>query len=84
MYFVHEYDSTEFSTFEECAESLREFMDMDDIIGNLSIDLEDVIAKFLRRKNDSEFICWIENKFYEAEESAIEELITEYEEGEVE
>ena len=84
MYFVHEYDSTEFSTFEECAESLREFIDMDDIIGNLSVNLDDIITKFCRRKNDNEFISWMEDKILDAEQSAEEDLITEYEEGEVE
>lgn len=84
MYFVHEYDSTEFSTFEECAESLREFIDMDDIIGNLSVNLDDIITKFCRRKNDNEFISWMEDKIFDAEQSAEEDLITEYEKGEVE
>lgn len=84
MYFVHEYDSTEFSTFEECAESLREFMDMDDIISNLSVNLDDVITKFFQRRSDNEFISWMEDRIFAAEQRAEDELITEYEEGEVE
>lgn len=83
MYYVHEYDSTEFSTLEECAESLRELMTMDDIICNLSINLDDIIINFCHRKNDNEFISWMEDIISAAEQVAEEDLITEYEDEEV-
>ena len=58
-------------------------IDSDDIIEHLEITTIDMISKFLRRKDDKEFLDWLGEKIDNAFEKAIDELITEYEEGEV-
>ena len=82
--FVHEYDSTEYETFEECSEALDEWIETEDIIPHLEFDMEGLLSKFFRRRSDEEFCSWLFNQIEEATTRAKDELITEYEEGEVE
>lgn len=81
--FVHEYSDKEFASYEECRDDLMSEIDSDDIIEHLEITTIDMISKFLRRKDDKEFLDWLGKKIDDAFEKAIDELITEYEEGEV-
>ncbi len=82
--FVHEYSDKEFETHEECREDLLEYLEEQDIVENLDLSLEEIISRFNRRVNNQIFINWLSDRIFEAEERAIEDLITEYEEGEVE
>ena len=82
--FVHEYSDEEFETYEECREDLLGCLEEQDIVENLDLSLEEIISRFERRANNQNFINWLSDKIFEATEKAIEDLITEYEEGEVE
>lgn len=84
--FVHEYDSTEYATLEECVESLQEFIEVEDIIPHLDLDMTDLLSKFFQRKSDQDFVDWFQRQIEEATALAEDELITEYpdEEEEVE
>ena len=82
--FVHEYSDEEFETYEECREDLLGCLEEQDIVEKLDLSLEEIISRFERRANNQNFINWLSDKILEAEEKAIDELITEYEEGEVE
>lgn len=82
-YYVHEYSSDEFSTLEACQEDLRECLEVSDIIGYLDLTLEEILQVFFKRKNDIDFCNWLFDKTLEAEEHTLDELITEYEEEEV-
>lgn len=82
--FVHEYNDEEFESYEECREDLLGSLEEQDIVEKLDLSLEEIISRFERRTNDQNFINWLSDKIFEATENAIEELITEYEEGEAE
>lgn len=84
MYYVHEYSEEEFDTYEECREDLLGCLGEQDIVEKLDTSLEEIISRFGRRANNQKFIDWLDDKILEAEEKAIDDLITEYEEGEVE
>lgn len=84
MYYVHEYNDEEFETYEECREDLLECLEEQDVVEKLDLSLEEIVFYFERRANNQTFINWLSDKILEAEEMAIEDLITEYEEGEVE
>ena len=80
--FVHEYSNEEFESYEECLEDLSKYFDEDDIIPHLEIKLEKVVSVFLR--NDIKtFSSWFQQQLDEAIILAQDELITEYEEEEV-
>ena len=81
--FVHEYSDKEFVTYEECREDLLPEIDEEDISHHLDLTVPEIVWKFLRYSED-DFINWFAETIANAEENAIEELITEYEEGEVE
>lgn len=81
--FVHEYSDEEFATYEDCADSLRAEIDIDDIYDELDLGMTEILSRFLRRKSDQEFISWFQEEIFAAEQAAIDGLITEYEEGEV-
>lgn len=83
MYYVHEYSEEEFETYEECREDLLGCLEEQDIIEKLDLSLKEIISRFGRRANNQIFIEWLDNKILEAEEMAIEDLITEYEDEEV-
>lgn len=83
MYYVHEYSDKEFETYEECREDLLEYLEEQDVIEKLDLSLEEIISRFGRRANNQIFIDWLDDKILEAEEMAIEDLITEYEDEEV-
>lgn len=84
MYYVHEYSDERFETYEECRDDLLECLEEPDIVEKLDLSLEEIVFHFGRRANNQTFINWLSDKILEAEEMAIEDLITEYEEGEVE
>lgn len=81
--FVHEYSDEEFENYEDCREDLMEQIDSDDIIQHFEYSTSTLIFKFLNRKSDQEFLQWLAQEIDEAYERTLEELITEYEEGEV-
>ena len=82
--FVHEYSDKEFESYEECREDLLGQIDSDDIVQHFEHSVSTLIFRFLNRKNDQKFIWWLMQEVDEAFEKTLEELITEYEEGEVE
>lgn len=83
MYYVHEYSDKEFETYEECREDLLGCLEEQDVVEKLNLSLEEIISRFGRRANNQIFIDWLSDKILEAEEMAIEDLITEYEDEEV-
>lgn len=82
--FVHEYSDKEFENYEECREDLLEQIDDDDIVQHFEPSVSTLLFRFLNRKSDQKFIWWLMQEVDEAFEKTLEELITEYEEGEVE
>ena len=84
MYFVHEYSDEQFETYEECRDDLYEQIDEDDVNDHIDLTVPEIIHQFCRRANNQNFINWFEEKIAEAERLAVDELITEYEEGEIE
>lgn len=84
MYFVHEYSDEQFETYEECLDDLYPQIDEDDISDHIDLTVSKIIHQFATRANNQNFINWFEQKIAEAEQLAADELITEYEEGEVE
>lgn len=81
--FVHEYSKEEFETFEECLDDLEKYFDEEDIIPHLEINLEKVVSVFLRNDNKT-FASWFQQELDKAIALAQDELITEYEEEEIE
>lgn len=81
--FVHEYSDEEFATYEDCRDDLMSEIDSDDIIEHMEVSISDITSHFLRRTSDKEFNTWLDEQINIAYERAIEDLITEYEEGEV-
>lgn len=81
--FVHEYSDEEFATYEDCRDDLMSEIDSDDIIEHMEVSISEITSHFLRRTSDKEFSTWLDEQINIAYERAIEDLITEYEEGEV-
>ena len=81
--FVHEYSDEQFDSYEECRDDLMSEIDSDDIIEHLEVLMGNIISHFLCRTSDKEFNTWLSEQIDIAYERAIEDLITEYEEGEV-
>ena len=84
MYFVHEYSDEQFETYDECREDLMEVLEEEDISDHFDFTKPEILCKFLRRKSNEDFIQWLSIEVDNAIELALAELITEYEEGEVE
>lgn len=82
--FTHDYSDKEFEDYEDCREDLMEHIDSDDIVQHFEYSTSTLIFKFLNRKNDQEFLQWLSQEIDEAYERTLDELITEYEEEEVE
>ena len=82
--FVHEYSDKYFETYEECRDDLISEINSDDIMEHFEPSTYDMISRFLRRKDDKEFLDWLDEEINGAFEKTIDELITEYEKGEVE
>ena len=80
--FVHEYSDKEFEDYEDCREDLMEQIDSDDIVQHFEYSISTLISKFLNRKSDQGFLQWLMQEIGEAFEKTLDELITEYEEGE--
>ena len=81
--FVHEYSDKEFEDYEDCRKDLMDQVDSDDIVQHFEYPISTLIFKFLNRKNDQEFLQWLAQEIDEAYERTLEELITEYDDGEV-
>ena len=81
--FVHEYSDKEFESYEDCREDLQGQINSDDIVQHFEYSTRTLISKFLNRRNDKEFLQWLEQEIDEAYERTLDELITEYEEEEV-
>lgn len=81
--FVHEYSNQEFENYEDCREDLMERIDSSDIIQHFEYSTSTLISKFLNRKNNEDFIQWLSFEIDNAIELTLDELITEYDEGEV-
>lgn len=82
--FVHEYSDKYFDSYEDCRDDLTSEIDSDEIIEHMEVSMGDIISHFLRRTSDKDFDTWLSEQIDIAFERAIEDLITEYEEGEVE
>lgn len=81
--FVHEYNrGKDFFSYEECREDLFTHVDAEDYAEHSEYTLEEVIGKFLSRKNDKEFLEWFEGFLADTEIYIENDLITEYEEEE--
>ena len=84
MYFVHEYSDEQFETYDECREDLMTVLEEEDICDHFDFTKPEILCKFLRRKSNEDFIQWLSIEVDNAIELTLAELITEYEEGEVE
>lgn len=80
--FVHEYSDKYFATYEECAEDLLSEIDEEDIVNELDLSVEEIIAVFLRNKNNVDFSVWFQEKIDCGIAAVQEALITEYEDEE--
>ena len=80
--FVHEYSDEEFDSYDACRDDLLENLEIEDFLDFLDLSVEEIVRMFLRSKNE-DFCVWFQEKIMEAEEKANDDLITEYEEGEV-
>jgi hypothetical protein len=81
--FVHEYSDKEFESYEDCRDDLMGQIDSNDIVQHFEYSTSTLIFKFLNRKSDQDFLQWLEQEIEEAYERTLDELITEYEEGDV-
>lgn len=81
--FVHEYSDKQFDSYEECRDDLMPEIDEEDIAHHLDLTIPEIVSHFQRQDEDS-FLNWFSELIQTALECAIEELITEYGEGEVE
>ena len=81
--FVHEYSDKEFETYEECRDDLLTKLEQEDISNHFDFTKPEILRKFLQRKSNEDFIQWLSIEVDNAIEFALDELITEYDEGEV-
>lgn len=81
--FTHEYTDERFNTYEECADDLLTEIDEEDIANELDLSVAEIIAVFLRNKNNADFSVWFQDKIDCGIAAIQEALITEYEEEEV-
>ena len=81
--FVHEYSDKHFATYEECAEDLSSEIEIEDIAQHIDLTVSEILYEFSKREA-VDFVCWLQEKIESAHTYALDELITEYEEGEVE
>ena len=80
--FVHEYSDKYFATYEECAEDLSSEIEIEDIAEHIDLTVIEILYEFSKREA-KDFIEWLQEKMDSAHSYALDELITEYEEGEV-
>ena len=81
--FVHEYSDKEFEDYEDCREDLLTELEEEDIFNHFDFTKSEILCKFLRRKSNEDFIQWLSCEVDNAIVLALDELITEYDEGEV-
>ena len=80
--FVHEYSDKHFATYEECVEDLSPEIEIEDIAQHIDLTVSEILYEFSKR-HPEDFIEWLQEKMESAHSYALDELITEYEEGEV-
>jgi hypothetical protein len=80
--FVHEYSDKHFATYEECVEDLSPEIEIEDIAQHIDLTVSEILYEFSKRLPE-DFIEWLQEKMESAHSYALDELITEYEEGEV-
>ena len=81
--FVHDYSDEQFETYEECRDDLYQQIDEEDIYDHIDLTVPEIIHQFGMRANNQNFMNWLEEKIAKAEQLAVDELITEYDDGEV-
>ena len=81
--FVHEYSDEQFETYEECRDDLYQQINEEDIYDHIDLTVPEIIHQFAMQANNQNFMNWLEEKIAKAEQLAVDELITEYDEGEV-
>lgn len=81
--FVHEYSDKEFEDYEDCRADCLSQINDDDIVQHFKHSTSTLILNFLNRESDKEFLWWLMQEIDEAFEETLDELITEYDEGEV-
>lgn len=72
----------EFETYEEAETELLEIMEAEDILEFMDCNCEEILLRFLRRRDITEFEVWLSEKVNEAIERMKVDLITEYEDEE--
>ena len=83
--FVHEYSNRQFKTYEECVDDLLSDIDANDIADEMSLGIPEIISRFLYSAQYGQpFDEWFQEQIDSAMTCAIEGLITEYEDEEVE
>lgn len=80
MYYTHEYSDKKFEDYDECKDDLIINLDICDYTEHISA--KEILRNFFRRKSNTEFCDWLENKTFDITEEIAEELITEHEEEE--
>lgn len=78
--YTHEYTDEKFETYDECSDDFRQNMETEDIAEHMEITLEDIIRRFLKRRNPTDFDVWLEEKIYDAIQAAENDLIYECDE----
>lgn len=69
----------EFKTYEEAETELLEIMEVEEILEFMDCYCEEILLRFLRRRDINEFEVWLSGKVDEAVERMKDDLITEYE-----
>lgn len=72
----------EFKTYEEAENELLEIMEVEDILEFMDCNCEEILLRFLRRRDITEFEVWLSEKVDETIERMKDDLITEYEDEE--
>lgn len=72
----------EFETYEEAETELLEIMEVEDILEFMDCNCEEILLRFLRRRDITEFEVWLSEKVNESIERMKNDLITEYEDEE--
>ena len=68
----------EFETYEEAETELLENTEVEDILEFMDCDCEEILLRFLRRRDITEFEEWLSEKVNEAIERIKDDLIIEY------
>ena len=72
----------EFETYEEAVDELYAIMEVYEILEFMDCTCVDILSRFLKRKNITDFEVWLSEKVNEAITRMENDLIIEYEEDE--